>query len=44
MRTDEERVDGRELERPDEPGSDALLLFGLLRLLASRESESEPEQ
>jgi hypothetical protein len=43
MRDDEERVDGRELKRPREPGSDALLLLGLLRFLASHDCEAERE-
>jgi hypothetical protein len=31
---DDDRVDGRDLDELDEPGSDALLLRGLLLLLA----------
>lgn len=31
---DEERIDGRGLRSPEEPGSDALLLRGLLALVA----------
>lgn len=33
---DDERIDGRELIELDEPGSDVLLLLGLLRRLSGR--------
>jgi hypothetical protein len=36
---DDERVDGRELDRPAEPGSDYLLLRGLLLAFARRSLE-----
>lgn len=43
---DDDRVDGRERPEPREPGSDALLLAGLLRWLSSwltkRDGEHEP--
>jgi hypothetical protein len=35
----DDRVDGRELPEPREPGSDALLLLGLLVLLRKRNEE-----
>lgn len=36
---DEPRVDGRELEAPEEPGSDDRLLRGLLLLLLRRQGQ-----
>jgi hypothetical protein len=38
---DDDRVDGRELVERDEPGSDDLLLRGLLLALVKREHERD---
>jgi hypothetical protein len=37
---DDDRVDGRDLKAPDEPGSDDRLLLGLLILLAGTRAQA----
>jgi hypothetical protein len=41
--TDEERIDGTALVERDEPGSDDLLLRGLIRALAERLLDDDDE-
>lgn len=41
---DDERVDGRELPEPDEPGSDDRLLAGLLAWLADWLADRDGER
>jgi hypothetical protein len=41
---DDGRIDGRGLRAPEEPGSDALLLRGLMALVARIWHEQHPEK